>query len=141
VIILDTNVLSELMKPRQDPAVARWIEKHKLVELFTTSVTEAEVLYGIELLPSGKRREGLLTEAEQMFNIDFAGRILGFEENSALAFARIAADRRSKGRPMTDFDAQIAAIARTHHAPLATRNSSDFENCGIELIDPWQAKR
>ena len=139
MIIINTNVLSELMKRRQDPAVARWTAKHKLIELFTTSVTKAEILYGIELLPSGKRRDGLLAEAEQMFSIDLAGRILAFDSDSALHFATIAADRRFKGRPISELNAQIAAIARNYNARLATRNTSDFEHCGIKLIDPWQA--
>jgi predicted nucleic acid-binding protein len=116
----------------------RWIKEHALADLFTTSVTKAEVLYGIELLPPGKRRQGLAAMAEGIFKGGFAERILGFESDSAPHFATIAADRRSKGRPISDLDAQIAAIACTHKAPLATRNRSDFENCGIELIDPWR---
>jgi len=139
VIILDTNVLSELMRPRPDPVVSRWIEEQTRSALFTTSVTKAEILYGIELMPPGKRREALVAMAERMLKVAFAERVLGFESESAPAFASIAADRRAKGRPITDLDAQIAAIALTHRAQLATRNLSDFANCGIELIDPWQA--
>jgi hypothetical protein len=139
MIVLDTNVLSEIMRPRPDAGVVRWIAAHALAELFTTSVTKAEVLYGIQLLPPGKRREGLRAEAEKMFDVDFAERVLAFGSDSASAFAVIAADRRSKGKPISDLDAQIAAIALTHKATLATRNISDFENCGIELIDPWES--
>ena len=141
MIILDTNVLSELMRPRPDPYVQQWIEEQKSINLFTTSVTKAEVLYGIELLSPGKRRDGLLAAAEKMFSVLLSQRILGFESDSAPHFAVIAVHRRSKGRPMTDLDAQIAAIALTHKAPLATHNLADFEDCGIELIDPWQAER
>jgi predicted nucleic acid-binding protein len=140
VIILDTNVLSELMKSRPDPSVKRWTEEQALGNLFTTSVTKAEILYGIELLPQGKRREGLVAMAESIFEVGFAGRVLAFEDETARPFATIAADRRSKGRPISDLDAQIAAIVRTHKATLATRNRSDFENCGIELVDPWHAE-
>jgi predicted nucleic acid-binding protein len=98
----------------------------------------AEILYGIELLPKGKRRDKLLTETEAMFNEDFAGRILPFDEEAARAFAEIAAARRTQGRPIAEFDAQIAAIARTQRAALATRNTSDFEACGVRLVNPWQ---
>ncbi len=140
MIIVDTNVLSELMKPRRDPSVQRWIEEQVPANLFTTSVTKAEILYGIELLPAGKRRDGLLAASDKMFNVLLSQRILAFEDEAAEAFAMIAAGRRAKGRPISDLDAQIAAIARTHHARLATRNTNDFANCGIELIDPWQAK-
>jgi predicted nucleic acid-binding protein len=141
MIILDTDVLSELMRSRPDASVQRWIEEQAPANLFTTSVTKAEILYSIELLSAGKRRDALLAASAKMFNVLLSQRILGFEDDSALPFAMIAADRRSKGRPISDLDAQIAAIARTHNAPLATRNRSDFESCGIELIDPWQAER
>ncbi len=129
------------MKPRPDPSVQLWIEEQAPVNLFTTSVTKAEILYGIELLSAGKRRDGLLAASGKMFNVLLSQRILAFEDEAAEAFAIIAATRRAKGRPISDLDAQIAAIARTHHAPLATRDTSDFANCGIELIDPWQAER
>jgi predicted nucleic acid-binding protein len=140
VIILDTNVLSELMRPRPAPAVQRWMEEQARLDLFATSVTQAEILYGIELLPSGRRRDGLVAAAEKMFSVLLSQRILGFESDSASHFAAIAAGRRSMGKPITDLDAQIAAIARTHKATLATRNVSDFEDCGIELTNPWRIK-
>jgi predicted nucleic acid-binding protein len=91
----------------------------------------SEILYGIELLPKGKRRAKLLAEAEAMFAEDFAGRTLPFDEDAARAFSEIAAGRRGKRRPMAEFDAQIAAIARSRGATLATRNTADFEDCGI----------
>jgi toxin FitB len=141
MIVVDTNVLSELMRMRPDPAVLRWFGRQSHSELFTSSVSQAEVFYGLCLLPLGKRREKLLAEAEKMFNVDFADRVLPFEGGSALRFATIAAERRSMGRPMGYPDAQIAAVTLTHRASLATRNRSDFENCGIELIDPWKAER
>jgi len=137
MIIIDTNVLAELMKPKPDPHVVAWIAKQLAVELFTTSITEAEVFYGIELLSKGKRREALLGVAEAMFAEDFAGRILGFESDAARAFSRIAAHRRALGRPISHADAQIAAIAQVRSAKLATRNLEDFQHCGLDVINPW----
>jgi len=137
MIILDTNVLSELMRPKPSPQVAAWVAKQPATELFTTSITEAEIFHGIELLTKGKRREGLLAAAEAMFAEDLAGRVLGFESDAARAFSRIAVDRRSLGRPVSHADAQIAAIARVRRAALATRNIEDFEDCGIAVVNPW----
>lgn len=117
--------------------VVRWVEKQPAAELFTTSITEAEIFYGIELLPSGKRREGLLAAAEAMFADDFASRVIGFETNAARAFSRIAARRRALGKPISHPDAQIAAIAQLHGAALVTRDVADFDDCDIRLIDPW----
>jgi len=139
MIVVDTNVLSELMRMRPEPAVLRWFGKQSHTELFTTSISQAELFYGLYLLPLGKRRDKLVVEAETIFNVDFADRVLPFEDASARQFAAIAAARRSKGRPIIDLNAQIAAIACTHHAAVATRNVRDFENCGIKLVDPWQA--
>jgi predicted nucleic acid-binding protein len=107
-------------------------------EFFLTTITLAEILYGIELLPRGKRREKLLAEAEAMFREDFLGHILPFDEEAARAFAEIAATRRSQGSSIAEFDAQIAAIARSRRATLATRNTQDFEGCGVRLENPWQ---
>ena len=139
MIILDTNVLSELMKPKPSPQVAAWVAKQPATELFTTSITEAEIFYGIELLTKGKRREGLLAAAEAMFAEDLAGRILGFESDAARMFSKIAVDRRSLGRPVSHADAQIAAIARVRRAALATRNIEDFEDCGVDVVNPWNS--
>ena len=104
---------------------------------FVTTVTMAEILFGGELLPRGKRHDNMLAQVQAMFTEDFAGRILPFDEDAASAFAAIAASRRSQGRPITEFDAQIAAIARSRRAILATRNTADFEGCGILLVNPW----
>jgi predicted nucleic acid-binding protein len=138
MLILDTNVVSDTMQLSPSPRVLHWWSQQLSVELFITTVTMAEILYGIELLPGGKRRDRLLAEAEAMFAQDFAGRILSFDEEAARAFAGIAAVRRSEGRPISEFDAQIAAIARSRRAILATRNTTDFERCGIRLVNPWQ---
>ena len=98
----------------------------------------AEILFGIELLPKGKRRDKMLAEAEATFVEDFAGRILPFDEDAARAFPEISVRRRAQGRPITDLDAQIAAIARSRDAILGTRNTADFEGCGVRLVNPWQ---
>ena len=136
--VLDTNVISELMKPSRSEAVVTWLStQQKADEFFVTTITVADVLYGIELLPKGERRDGLERQAETMFTQDFAGRILPFDEHAARIFSLLAAGRRRLGRPIEFFDAQIAAIARTHGATLATRNTDDFEGCGIRLINPW----
>jgi predicted nucleic acid-binding protein len=137
MIILDTNVLSELMRPKPSPRVSAWVAKQPAVELFTTSITEAEIFFGIELLTKGKRHEALLVAAEAMFTEDLGGRIFGFESDAARLFSKIAAHRRALGRPISHADAQIAAIARLRGAKLATRNVTDFIDCGIELVNPW----
>lgn len=115
-----------------------WIARRQLAdELFITSITVGEILYGIELLPAGKRREKLNAEAEAMFAQDFSGQILVFDEEVARAFAKIASSRRKIGKPIAEFDAQIAAVASLHGAALATRNTADFEGCGIRVVNPW----
>jgi len=137
MIILDTNVLSEFMRPNPAPGVVAWVAKQPATELFTTSITEAEIFYGIELLTKGKRRDGLLAAAKAMFAEDLAGRIFGFESDAARVFSKIAAHRRALGRPIRHADAQIAAIAQVRGAKLATRNVADFADCGLNVVDPW----
>lgn len=139
MIVLDTNVLSEMMRPEPDSTVAAWMSARPASSLFTTTVTQAEILYGVRLLPSANRRSRLETVVSAMFATDFAGRVLPFDQAAAYAYAEIAAARRRAGRPITQFDAQIAAIARSRDAGVATRNIADFEGCGIGVIDPWRA--
>lgn len=105
--------------------------------MFTTTVTQGEVLHGIRLLADGKRRRGLWDAAEQIFAEDFAGQVLSFDSDAADAYADIAASRRLAGKPISEFDAMIAAMARSRGAVLATRNAKDFEGCGVDLVDPW----
>ena len=138
MIILDTNVLSELMKSQPDKSVVRWVGRRQATNLFITSLTQAEILYGLEILPAGKRRTALKKAAKSMFELDFIGRILPFDTKAAQLFATIAAERRKIGRPISQVDAQIAAITRFHNATLATRNVDDFHECGIEIINPWE---
>ena len=137
MIVLDTNVLSEALKPLPSPVVLGWLAEQEPSSVFTTTITQAEVLYGIETLPPGKRRGRLLTAVEKMFADEFAGRILPFDENAARAFAQIVAAREAGGRPIAQFDGMIAAIARSSRAAVATRNIADFQHCGIDVINPW----
>jgi len=137
MVVLDTNVVSELMKGEPSASVITWVRQQPVAELFTTSITEAEIFYGIELLPAGKRREALVEAAEGAFAEDFAGRILVFDSAAARAFARLAANFRRTGHPRTQADTQIAAIALTRGAKVATRNVAHFRDCGIDLVNPW----
>lgn len=137
MIVLDTNVVLELMSPRPSKAVTRWVSRHPAAALFTTTITQAEILYGVLLLPAGRRRKTIEALAEAMFDQDFSGRVLGFAGNAARTYAEIAVSRRRSGRPISQFDAQIAAIARAAGAPVATRNIDNFDGCGVEVVDPW----
>jgi toxin FitB len=137
--ILDTNVVSELMRPVPGVIVLRWFNTQAAEDLRMSTITMAEILYGIEILPLGKRRSELHAGAEKMFGVVFAERILCFDENAARSFALVVSSRRRQGKPISEFDAQIAAIARANGAALATRNTDDFEGCGLKLINPWEA--
>lgn len=137
--VLDTNVISELMKRGPADAVIGWMATQPATSLYTTSVTQAEILHGIMRLPSGRKRHALEAAAEAMFREDFAGRILPFGSDAAHAYARIATDRRRLGRPISHFDAQIAGIARSAGAAIATRNVMDYDACGVRVINPWDA--
>ncbi len=140
MIILDTNVISELMRPAPDEQVTRWVAAQDTATLYLTSITVAEILHGVMLLPAGRRRRAIESAAEAMFREDFADRILPFAGDEARSYAKISADRHRLGRPISQFDAQIAAIARTKGATLATRNITDFEHCAIKVINPWTSK-
>ena len=135
--VLDTNVVSELMRDRPQPEVLLWVNDQPESTLFVTAVTEAELRYGAEILSAGRRRERLLAEIEEMLKEEFNGRILPFDSHAARAYAVIAATRRSAGHPISQADCQIAAIARSQRASVATRDSEGFEDCGIDLLNPW----
>jgi predicted nucleic acid-binding protein len=139
VIILDTNVLSELMRARPDDKVLAWLDAQNSQDLQTTAVTVAELLYGITRLPAGRRKTGLRDAVESMLAGELAGKVLAFDGNSARQYAALVAARETAGRPISSADAQIAAICRNHDAALATRNGKDFEATGVPVIDPWTA--
>ncbi len=138
MILLDTNVLSEVLKPAPSPAVRRWLAAQEPSSVFTTTITQAELLHGVESLPPGKRRTGLLAGVEKILNEEFEDRILPFDEEAARRFAKIVAARDAMGRPISQFDAMVAGIARSRHAAVATRNTTDFDQCGIRIVDPWK---
>ncbi|MDP4025814.1 type II toxin-antitoxin system VapC family toxin [Methylobacterium sp. NEAU 140] len=139
MIVLDTNVVSELMRPDPDAGVVAWIAAQPRDSLYTTSVTRAEILYGIAVLPAGRRRDRLAALVDAMFAEDFAGRVLPFDAAAAPHYARIVSGRRSAGAPIDGFDALIAAITRMAGADIATRDAGGFADCGLTIIDPWQA--
>lgn len=139
MIVLDTNVLSELMRSEPHPAVFSWVAAQPRASLYTTSINRAEVLYGIAALPTGRRRDNLAATAEAIFSEDLAGRVLPFESGSAIHYAELVAGRRAGGNPIEGFDALIAATALSAGASIATRDVSGFTGCGIAVINPWEA--
>ena len=140
MLVLDTNVLSEVLRPEPDAGVQAWLRSLVPASVFTTAITQAEIMYGIAIMPKGHRRSTLLTAATLMFEDDFQGRILPFNSDAAVVFAAIAADRRLAGQPISQADGQIAAITQSRGGRLATRNVSDFTNCGIDIVNPWDAQ-
>lgn len=139
MIVVDTNVTSELMRPLPDPAVVAWIRAQPSTEVATTSITVAEISYGIERLPEGHRKNALRGAADQAFS-SFADDVLAFDGPAAAVYGVIVTDRERAGVPISGFDAQIASICRAHQATLATRNAKDFAGTGVSLVDPWEAR-
>lgn len=138
MILLDTNVVSELMKGQPDPRVRDWLDRRTGDGLFVSAITQAEIGLGIALLPDGKRREALALAAAAMFTEEFAGANLSFDPGAAAHYAALVAYRTRMDRPISTEDAQIAAIALNHGMALATRNLRDFEEiAGITLFSPW----
>jgi len=140
VIILDTNILSELMRPAPNMRVVNWLNAEEPLGVTITAITVAEILYGIERLPDGKRKQRFAQLAAEMFEEDFTERILPFDEVAAAYYATLVADSERSGRIVHSADAQIAAICQQHKAQLATRNVKDFEHLGISIIDPWRVE-
>jgi toxin FitB len=136
VIILDTNVVSELMRPEPAAQVAGWVRGRDRRELRMTSVTLAEIRFGIARLPDGRRKQVLLNIADDIFRA-FSDQVLPVDEAAAEQYAVIASIRERAGKPIAGFDALIAAVCRSRSAALATRNLPDFDDTGIEVIDPW----
>lgn len=138
MIIVDTNVISELMRPLPEKRIIDWMDSQQSSQLAITSITKAEILYGIGILPEGKRKKQLATAAAGMFKSDFKGRIFPFDTQSAEHFAEIVMNREKLGRQISLADGQIAAICSAGKHTLATRNIKDFEDTGIALINPWK---
>ena len=137
MIILDTNVLSELMRTQPSPAVMAWMDAQSADGLFTSAITMAEILHGIARLPTSKRKENLHDMARAMFAEDFADRVLPFDAHAASRYAQWVASSEAKGKPVSLADAQIAAICLLHNASLATCNVKDFAHGKVSLINPW----
>jgi predicted nucleic acid-binding protein len=138
VIILDTSVISELARQIPDSGVLAWLDSQEIAEVATTAVTAAELRYGVARLPDGHRKRELAVVIREILTEDFYGRVLPFDERASVRYADVVTGRERIGRPIGVADAQIAAICRDSGAILATRNTADFEETGIELIDPWK---
>ena len=137
MILLDTNVVSELMRLSPDPVVEAWVAGRPADSLYFSAIGEAELRYGLAVMPMGRRKKKISSEVEAMLQEDFQGRILPFDSAAARAYAGIAAARRSAGRPVAVADSQIAAIAFSRGMAVATRNVRDFEDMGVDVVDPW----
>ena len=136
-VLLDTNALSELLRASPEAVVLDWFSRQREDRLFVSAVTQAEMVLGARLMPAGKRQQRLQDALRGLFEDDFANRVLLFDGGSVDGYAEIVAARRRAGRPISQFDAQIAAIALQNGLALATRNLRDFEGCGVRLVNPW----
>jgi toxin FitB len=139
MIVLDTNVISELMRSEPDPTVFAWAAAQPRASLCTTSINCAEILFGIRALPDGRRRTALADAAAMMFDEDLGGRVLSFDAAAASRYSEIVVTRRRAGAPIEAFDALIAATAYIASAAVATRDTEGLEGCGVTLINPWEA--
>lgn len=139
MIILDTNVLSEMMKSSGHPQVIAWIDRTPRSRLFTTAVSQGEILSGLAMMPDGRRRDELQGRAVALFSLLTADQILPFDSEASVHYARIAGLAKRRGAIVGAFDMQIAAICCANAAPVATRNVKHFESCGVDIIDPWAA--
>ena len=137
MILIDTNVVSELMRATPEASVVQWMNRQPPTFVHLSSVSMAEITYGIRILPEGRRRYDLQHRFERFVTTAFSERLLDFDRAAALDYGEIMASRRQTGRPMNVVDGQIAAVARARGCALATRNITDFEDCGLELINPW----
>lgn len=137
MIILDTNIISELMRPQPNDLVVQWLDQKETSHLYLTTITLAEIRYGLAIMQNGKRKQHLSNQFEAYVDQTFEGRILDFTSKSATQYSIIMSHRKQSGLPMSMADGQIAAIAIEHHFSIATRNTKDFEQCGLELINPF----
>ena len=137
MIVLDTNVVSELMRPVPNPAVLAWVDAQSDRDLWLCSVVVSELLNGLARLPMGSRRAQLTQAFEAMLAEDFVGRVLAFDLPAAVVYADLVSSREQLGQPLAMADAQIAATCLAHGAQLATRNVRDFEGLGLGWMNPW----
>lgn len=137
MIVLDTNVVSEFMRIKPDEQVIAWLQSLRSADIWTTAVTVFEIQYGLNILPDGKRKRGLLTQFHQALENDLVGRILSLDVNAAIAAAKASAAYREAGQGADVRDMQIAGIVAAKNWTLATRNGKDFRLSGIKLVDPW----
>jgi hypothetical protein len=139
LILLDTNVISELMRPAPDANVVAWLDRQQDKIIWICAITQAEILMGLALMPEGKRKQGLMDVAAAMFDEDFANRCLPFDSDAANHYANIIAERTRQGSPISVEDAQIASIARANNLSIATRNGKDFAGIeGLTVVNPWR---
>ena len=141
MIILDTTVISELVRPTPNRDVIDWVDGQPSGEIHITAITLAELLYGVARLPDGRRKRGLAEHIEAMVDQDLDHRVLTFDETAAIHYADIVVRRERAGRPISSADAQIAAIARSHGAILATRNTDDFSDTSAKIVNPWSKSK
>ena len=139
MIVWDTNVVSELMRPEPHELVVAWSDRQPVSEVFITAITLAELWYSIGRLPMGRRRNALAEVVDGMITEDFEGRVLAFDGVAAAHYADLVVARERSGRPISMADAQIAAICRSHGATVATRNVDDFADVGVDIVNPWTA--
>ncbi len=139
MILLDTNVVSEVMKTRPAEAVVAWLNGQDSEKLHISAITIGEIAYGLRILPDGKRRSGLRERFERFVTLAFDQRVLAYDESAARIYGDLMGDRKELGLPMSVPDGQIAAIARLNHLAVATRNVLDFEHCGIDVLNPFEA--
>jgi predicted nucleic acid-binding protein len=139
MMVLDTNVVSELMRPVPEPKVLAWIDRQNSEQLYLTSTIAAELLHGVARLPTGIRKRNMAKELALFLDQDFANRVFPFDLSSAHNYSELLSMRETIGKPMAALDAQIAAVCIQHGATLVTRNQKHFQDLGLELIDPWQA--
>jgi hypothetical protein len=139
MFLLDTNVLSAMMSATPMPEVAAWVSGKPADLLFTSAICKAEILAGLAIMPEGRRRLDLEAAARAMFMEDFEGRVLSFDVDAAATYADVFAARRRAGRPSATLDLMIAAVARSRGASVVTRNVADFAECGVAVINPWEA--
>jgi predicted nucleic acid-binding protein len=139
MILLDTNVVSEVMKTQPAEAVVAWLNSQDSERLYVSAVTIGEITYGLRILPDGKRRSGLRERFERFVVLAFDQRVLAYDESAARVYGELMGDRKELGLPMSVPDGQIAAIARLNHLAVATRNVLDFGHCGIDVLNPFEA--